>query len=60
MPQPFIQFQTLALAAQALRGSGRAWRVLGCALLVSLLGACAHGPESDVATQALAAPDFSG
>ena len=56
MPHPFIQFQTQALAAQALRGSGLAWRVLACALLAGLLGACAHGPESDVTTQALRAP----
>jgi hypothetical protein len=56
MPQPFIQLQTSALAAAALRVSGRAWRVLGCALLAGLLGACAHGPESDVATQALRTP----
>jgi hypothetical protein len=56
MPQPFIQLQTSALAAATLRVSGRAWRVLGCALLAGLLGACAHGPESDVTTQALRAP----
>ena len=56
MPQPFIHLQTSALAAAALRVSGRAWRVLGCALLAGLLGACAHGPESDVTTQALRAP----
>ena len=35
---------------------GRAWRVLCCVLLAGLLGACAHEPESDVATQALRAP----
>ena len=55
MAQP-LKLQTPTLAAKTQRGPGRAWRVLGCVLLAGLLGACAHGPESDIATQALRAP----
>ena len=55
MVQP-LKLQTPTLAAKTQRGPGRAWRVLGCVSLAGLLGACAHGPESDVATQALRAP----
>ena len=51
MIDSLIQQQTSPPVPQS-----RAWRVLGCVLLAGLLGACAHGPESDVTTQALRAP----
>ncbi len=51
--QPLIQLHAPGLVRAQL---GRGWRVFGCALLAGLLGACAHGPESDVVTQALRAP----
>jgi hypothetical protein len=56
MPKQLFLQQALDLALTPPTPQGRAWRVLGCVLLASLLGACAHGPESDVTTQALRAP----
>jgi hypothetical protein len=59
MPQPLIPHQAPALGS-ALRGLRRAWRALACVLLAvllaGLLGACAGGPEPDVANVALRAP----
>ena len=48
--------QAPGLALMPPAPQGRAWRLIGCVLLASLLGACAHGPESEVTTQALRAP----
>ena len=56
MPEQTFPQQALDLASKPPAPQGRAWRVFGCVLLAGLLGACAHGPESDVATQALRAP----
>ena len=56
MPEQIFLQQALGLAPTPPTPQGRAWRVLGCVLLAGLLGACAHGPESDVTTQALRAP----
>ena len=56
MPKQIFLQQALDLAPRPPTPQGRAWRILGCVLLTGLLGACAHGPESDVTTQALRAP----
>ena len=56
MPEQICLQQALDSAPRPPAPQGRAWRVFGCVLLAGLLGACAHGPESDVATQALRAP----
>ena len=56
MPEQTFPQQALDLASKPPAPQGRAWRVFGCVLLTGLLGACAHGPASDVATQALRAP----
>ena len=59
MPQPLIPHQAPALGS-ALHGLRRAWRALACVLLAvllaGLLGACASGPEPEVATIAPRAP----
>jgi hypothetical protein len=55
MPQPLTPHQAPALGS-ALRGHGSGWRFLGCVLLAGLLGACAGGPEPEVATIAPRAP----
>ena len=56
MPEQICLQQALDSAPRPPAPQGRAWRVFGCVLLTALLGACAHGPESDVTTQALRAP----
>jgi hypothetical protein len=56
MPKQIFQQQALDLAPTPRAQHGRAWRVWACVLLTGLFGACAHGPKSDVATQALRAP----
>ena len=56
MPEQTFPQQALDLASKPPAPQGRAWRFLSCVLLAGLLGACAHGPESDVTTQALRAP----
>ena len=56
MPEQTFPQQALDLASKPPEPQGRAWRLLGCVLLASLLGACAHGPASDVTTQSLRAP----
>ena len=56
MPEQTFPQQALDLASKPPEPQGRSWRAWACVLLASLLGACAHGPESDVATQALRAP----
>lgn len=56
MPKQIFTQQALNLALTPPSPQGRAWLVPGCVLLAGLLSACAHGPESDLATQALRAP----
>ena len=59
MPQPLIPHQAPALGS-ALRDLRRTWRALACVLwavlMAGLLGACASGPEPEVANVALRAP----
>jgi hypothetical protein len=56
MPKQIFLQQALDLAPTPPAPQARACRAWACVLLAGLLGACAHGPVSDVATQALRAP----